>query len=317
MRKMIRMQNDITIHEAVGEAEIEAFWQQLHSYHRRDIFPEPGEEDLAYFLDDSQYRAQITAIHDREWNRCYYLFFQREGQEIGFALPAVYTTEDGKCLILEFCVYPDFRGQGTGTACAKALLAWAREHGALYAELNYGCQENRFRFWNRLGFLPNGNDEWGEPLLVLPPEEELPFTVEELKDPEDWQLLKLENGFLGEIGEECLTDEKKRRLQAAVRDEKIRFFMAKRGYRCVGMCSVATAFSTFSCGQVGTFEDFYVEPVFRGKGIARLLADAARAWCVRQGIASLTVCCAPCDEAMYQALGFTLQLGTTYAALME
>lgn len=28
---------------------------------------------------------------------------------------------------------------------------------------------------------------------------------------------------------------------------------------------------------------------------------------------SLTVCCAPCDEKMYQALGFDIGLGTTFA----
>jgi hypothetical protein len=33
-----------------------------------------------------------------------------------------------------------------------------------------------------------------------------------------------------------------------------------RGCRAVGMCSVAPVFSTFSCADVGIFEDFYVEP---------------------------------------------------------
>ena len=45
------------------------------------------------------------------------------------------------------------------------------------------------------GFVKNGFDEWGEPLMILPPEDEISFTVEVLNDPTDWQLLKLENGF--------------------------------------------------------------------------------------------------------------------------
>ena len=56
--------------------------------------------------------------------------------------------------------------------------------------------------WESLGFLKNCFDERGEPLMILPPKDEKPFTVEILKDPTDWQLLKLENGFKKEIGEE-------------------------------------------------------------------------------------------------------------------
>ena len=37
--------------------------------------------------------------------------------------------------------------------------------------------------------------------MILPPQDDIPITVEILTDPEDWQLQKLENGFLKEIGE--------------------------------------------------------------------------------------------------------------------
>ena len=144
-------------------------------------------------------------------------------------------------------------------------------------------------------------------------EDEVPFTVEPLAEPADWQLLKLENGFKKDIGEESLTNEKQRLLQQAIREGKITFFVAKRGYRAVGMCSVAKCYSTFSCTDTGIYEDFYIEPAFRGKGIARKLAEAAQAWCKDNGISSLTVCCAPCDEKMYRALGFDIGLGTTFA----
>lgn len=191
-------------------------------------------------------------------------------------------------------------------------MAWARSMGAAYVELNCDMPQ-RQRFWGRLGFRKNGADEWGMPLMLLPSEEELPLHIERLTDGGDWQLKKLENGFLREIGEDVLTEEKKRRLEQAVSNGEITYFLAKRGYRAVGMCSVATAFSTFACGKVGTFEDFYIEPVFRGKGIARMLAEAAQKWCRENGVASLSVTCAPCDEQMYQALGFHIPLGRTYA----
>lgn len=190
------MKNQIIIREAISEADTADFWEQLHSYHKRDIFPDPEDENLKHFLSDTEYRVQIEHVHNRLQDRCYYLFFERNGQDIGFALPAIFTSEDGKCFILEFCIFPEFRGGGTGRECAAVLLEWAKEHGARYAELNYGGDERRLRFWKRVGFVENGVDEWGEPLMLLPPAEAVPFTVELLNDPTDWQLLKLENGFI-------------------------------------------------------------------------------------------------------------------------
>ena len=309
------MENRITIREAVTESDVAVFWEQLHIYHKRDIFPNPDSEDLEYFL-GSEYHDHMMKIHSRPQDRCYYLFFHRDGQEIGFAMPVIYTTEDGKCFIMEFCVYPEFRGNGTGKECARVLLDWAKEHGTLYAELNHGSNERRRHFWETVGFIENGADEWGEPLMILPPVDDVPITVEILVDPEDWQLKKLENGFLKEIGESPATEEKQEQLAQAIRDGKITFFVAKRGYRAVGMCSVVKCFSTFACTDTGVFDDFYIEPVFRKNGIARKLAKAAQNWSKENGLASLTVTSALCDEGMYQALGFETRLGATFAHIM-
>ena len=306
------MENQITIREAITENDVAIFWEQLHAYHKRDIFPDSDNENLEYFL-GSAYHDYMIKMHSRWQDRCFFLFFCRNGQDIGFTMPVIYTTEDGKCFIMEFCVYPEFRGNGTGKECARVLLNWAREHGALYAELNHDSGERRRHFWESVGFIENGADEWGEPLMILPPAEDIPITVEVLSDPEDWQIKKLENGFKKDIGEEALTEEQQKQLQQAIKEGKITFFVAKRGYRAVGMCSVAKCYSTFSCSDIGVYEDFYIEPAFRGKGIARKLAQAAQTWCKNSGISSLTVCCAPCDEKMYQALGFDIGLGTTFA----
>lgn len=309
------MENQINIREAITEDDDALFWEQLRSYFKRDIFPNDSDEDREYFL-GAEYCNTIKKIHDRPQDRCRYLFFRRNGQYIGFAMPVIYTTEDGKCFIMEFCVYPEFRGNGTGKECARVLLNWARENGALYAELNYGRSDRRLHFWEDAGFKKNGADEWGEPLMLLPPTEDIQITVEVLCDSEDWQLMKLENGFLTEIGELTLTEEKQAQLKQAIRDGKLTFFIAKRGYRAVGMCSVAKCFSSFTCADTGVFDDFFIEPVFRRKGIARKLTQAAQNWCRENGIASLTVCCAPCDEEMYQSLGFKAPLGRTYAHLI-
>ena len=309
------MENQIAIREAVTEAEISRFWEQLYLYFKRDILVGKPIEDLGYFL-GSEYHEQMMKLHGRQQDRCFFLFFHRDGQDIGFAMPVIYTTEDGKCFIMEFCVYPEYRGNGTGRDCARVLLDWARENGAMYAELNDAGEERRERFWRSVGFQKNGADEWGDPLMILPPVEDVPITVEILTEPEDWQLKKLENGFLKEIGEKAATEEKQEQLIQAIRDGRISFFVAKRGYRAVGMCSVARCFSTFACTDTGVFDDFYIEPVFRRNGIARMLARAAQDWSKENGLASLTVTCAPCDEGMYQALGFEVRLGSAFAHII-
>lgn len=309
------MDSQITIRELTAPNDIALFWEQLYAYFCRDIMPDPADEDLPYFL-GSEYRAAMEGLHAREADPLHYLFFERRGQQIGFASAVLYHSEDGKCLLPDFCVLPEFRGSGTGRSCAGALLDWGRSHGATYFELNVNTDWRR-RFWQSVGFSPNGADQWGMPLLLLPPEKMLPFTVERLADPEDaalgWQLHKLENGFLSEIGEDPLTDKKKSRLSSAIREGRIVFFLVRRGYRAVGMCSVAPCFSTFTCETTGVFDDFFVEPAFRRQGAARLLTDAAQAWCREQGYASLTVGCSAGDVGMYRALGFSTELGTMLA----
>lgn len=309
------MKDTITVREAVEDGEAVRFWEQLRAYQARDLFPNPEDEDRAYFLGE-EYRREIEEKHQRPRDRIRYLFFSRDGADIGLAMAVIYETEDAKCFLMEFCVFPEYRGGGTGTACGEAFLQWAHSRGGAYVELNYGSDPRRLRFWQRLGFVKNGADEWGDPMLMLPPEQEQPFTVEVLADPEDWQLTKLENGFLAEIGEGAMTEEKRARLSEAIRQGKIVFFLAKRGYRAVGMCSVSRCFSTFTCADTGVFDDFYIEPAFRRKGIARLLTRAAFDWCETGGLGSVSVCCAPCDEQMYQALGFKTILGRTLANVL-
>ena len=115
------MTKKITIREAITEEEVAFFWEQLHTYFKRDMYPDPDSEDLAYFL-DSQYRAHMDKIHEQKQDCCYYLLLCRDGRDIGLALPVIYHTEDGKCLLAEFCVFPEFRGNGTGTKCAYFLI---------------------------------------------------------------------------------------------------------------------------------------------------------------------------------------------------
>lgn len=300
------MEYPITIRECTAPAETELFWNQLNLYFARDIYPQ-----LPDWKPDPAYRAAIQALHDRHTDPVRYLLFWRGGRAIGLALTVVYAAEDGKQFILEFCVFPPFRGGGTGKACAAALLAWGRQQGAQFAELN--CDTlRRQRFWASLGFALNGQDQWGTPLMLLAPQTHVPLTIQPLTDT--GELFRLQNIFRAAVGEPPLTDAQKNRLEQAAAEGRITFLAALRLTRPVGVCSVSLYWSTFACAPAACFEDFYIEPAFRGQGAARLLASAARRWCAEHGCASLTVGCAACDEAMYQSLGFSARLGTLLAA---
>ncbi len=295
------MENRITVREAVTEIEVAAFWEQLYNYYRRDIFPAPANEEQNHFL-GAEYRQHMETIHNRPQDRCYYLLFYQKEQNVGFAMPVIYTSEDGKCFIMDFCVYPEFRGNGMGKECANALLKWAEKNGAFYAELNYSGDIRRKHFWHSIGFVQNGSDQWNDPLMLFPPRGCVPISVEILTDPEDWQLLKLENGFRNEIGFPALTEKMYNRLTAAIQDSETTFFLAKRGYRAVGMCSITRYFSSSTCSETAILSDLYVEPVFRKKGIAQMLCMAAMDFCKENNIANPSFFATPEKKNYFKAL---------------
>lgn len=296
------MENRITVREAVTQTEVATFWEQLYNYYNRDIFPD-SDDERDYFL-GAEYRQHMETIHNRLQDRCYYLLFYQKEQNVGIAMPVIFTSEDGKCFIMEFCVYPEFRGNGMGKECARALLKWAEKNGAFYAELNYSDNVRRKHFWQSIGFVQNGSDQWGDPLMLFPPKERAPISVEILTDSEDWQLQKLENGFRAEVGVPALTEEMYSKLTAAIQNGETTFFLAKRGYRAVGMCSITRYFSSSICSEAGILSDLYVEPVFRKKGIAQMLCIAAMDFCKENNIVNPSVFCSSKEEKLFQNLNF-------------
>ena len=124
------------------------------------------------------------------------------------------------------------------------------------------------------------------------------------------ELWALQKGYKAEIGEEEPGEEARARLARAMEREQILFYGAWDGEALVGCCSVTRGFSTFDYRPSGVFEDFYILPGYRHKGIARQLVRFARR---ESSVSSLTVGCADCDLALYRALGFAIPLGNLLA----
>ncbi len=123
-------------------------------------------------------------------------------------------------------------------------------------------------------------------------------------------LWELQKAYKAEIQEEPPADTDKENLKEAIRENRIIFYGAWDQDSLVGCCSITIGFSTFHYALSGVFEDFYICPQYRHKGIARKLVQFAFA---DSRIDSMTVGCADCDKQMYQALGFSVPLGNLLA----
>ena len=116
--------------------------------------------------------------------------------------------------------------------------------------------------------------------------------------------------YKAEIEEDIPGEQDLNRLKEAMEENRILFYGAWDGTTLTGCCSVTIGFSTFNYAASGVFEDFYIRPEYRHKGIARQLVRYAYQ---ESGVSSLTVGCADCDVEMYQSLGFTIRLGNLLA----
>ncbi len=148
--------------EEIPVERIDEFWQLHYRYLVDDGIIE-DEEDKEYFA-GAEYRDVIKAHMQRETDKHHMVWFVRGDTRIGAAQYCTYQSEDGKCFLMDFWVFPEHRGEGNGHRCFGALDAYVSADGAVYYEIN--CEkEDAHRFWLSLGFRDSGADEYGMPLM--------------------------------------------------------------------------------------------------------------------------------------------------------
>lgn len=152
----------ITIEEIPVE-RIGEFWE-LHIRYLMEDGIITDDEDVEYFQ-NGEYRDVLKAHMLRQRDRHHMVYFVEDAQRIGAAQYCTYQSEDGKCFIMDYWVFPQFRGNGTGHRCFEALENYTKADGAGYYELNCD-RENAMRFWASLGFADNGVDEYGMKLMI-------------------------------------------------------------------------------------------------------------------------------------------------------
>lgn len=149
--------------ENIPVERINEFWE-LHIRYLVDDEIITDEEDIQYFQ-GAEYRDIIKAHMIRSVDPHCMVYFVRDGIRIGAAQYNTYHSEDGKCFVLDFWVFPQFRGNGTGHTCFAALEDYTKKDGAKYYELNC-TKENSHRFWTSLGFEANGVDDDDMPIMI-------------------------------------------------------------------------------------------------------------------------------------------------------
>ena len=149
--------------EEIPVESLDEFWKSHIKYLIDDEII-TDEEDIDYFKGE-EYREILKNHMLREVDKHHMVYFIQDEQKIGAASYCTYQSEDGKCFILDYWVFPQYRGNGTGHKCFEALEQYTKMDGAKYYELN-STKENTIRFWKSLGFVENGKDEYDMLLLV-------------------------------------------------------------------------------------------------------------------------------------------------------
>ena len=149
--------------EDISTEKMNEFWN-LHIRYLLDDGIIYDDEDTAYFTGE-EYRGVLENHMIRNTDKQHMVYFCQDGIRIGAASYCTYQSEDGKCFILDYWVFPEYRGNGTGHRCFEALQEYTKADGAKYYELN-STKEDSIRFWKSIGFVENGKDEYGMLLLV-------------------------------------------------------------------------------------------------------------------------------------------------------
>ena len=168
-------EKDLEIKIVNSEEEFKLFWEMYYEYMNKDIYPndELGlqltEEDLKRFS-STEHKAHMHKLFSRIVDRAYPIFFLKSEEIVGFCSYCTYHSEDGKCLIIDYCILPKFRNDDLGRKFFKIIKDIELSKGAKYFELNVSNKRN-MNFWIRHGFYCNGIDDFGSVILTTKKDE--------------------------------------------------------------------------------------------------------------------------------------------------
>lgn len=105
--------------QEIPVSKINEYWDIQFQYLVNDGFI-TTEEEKKYFQ-SAEYRDVLQSHMLRTPDTQHMVYFVRDGVKIGASQYCTYKSEDGKCFILDFWVFPEYRGTGQDTNVSKRL----------------------------------------------------------------------------------------------------------------------------------------------------------------------------------------------------
>ena len=94
---------------------INDFWE-IHIRYLIDDKIIVDKEDIDYFS-GNEYRNTLKTLMNREPDKLHMIYFIRDRLKIGASSYCIYKSENGKCFILDYWIFPKFRDNQTGHQC--------------------------------------------------------------------------------------------------------------------------------------------------------------------------------------------------------
>lgn len=150
------MKNRLEFKYVKSIEDIDFFWKKRNEYMLQDVIPndEYGDpltkEDIEWFFSDD-YKNHIMHLYKRSVDPLYIIFFYHENINVGFVDFVIYNSEDGKCFIIDYCIYKGYRNDGFGKEAFELIEQEFIRKGATYINLNVSNHRNE-HFWKTNGF---------------------------------------------------------------------------------------------------------------------------------------------------------------------
>lgn len=150
-------ENNINLYYVKSNKDIEFFWERRNEYFIKDLIPNSelgdkiNEEDIKWFF-SKEYKDHIMKLFERKVDPLYIVLIKKDKYNIGFMTYVIYNSEDGKCFVLDYCIYQKYRNNGIGKKVFYLLEKDFINKGATYIDLNVSNTNNE-RFWIGNGFL--------------------------------------------------------------------------------------------------------------------------------------------------------------------
>lgn len=142
---------NINLYYVKSDNDIKYFWDKRNEYMLKDIIPncELGDKltahDIEWFF-SKEYKDHIMKLYKRNIDPLFIVFINQDKSNIGFMTYIIYNSEDGKCFILDYCIYQQYRNIGIGKIAYSLLEKDFINRGAAYINLNVSNTNNE-RFW--------------------------------------------------------------------------------------------------------------------------------------------------------------------------